>query len=805
MEGLLQDIRYGIRILFRSPGFSAVAILALALGIGANTAMFSMVNAVMLRPLQFPKPKQLVEVFHSYAKFNLPHATVSPAALKYYLENKQAFDSMGAFTGFRAPENLTGAGEPQRVRSVMVTGQFFQTLAVPTEMGRAIAPEDDKPGSRVAVVSNGLWKRLYAGDPNIVGRTITLDGANYTVIGVMPATFDFPSEAQIWVPLALTDQQWSNDGVEYLNVIARLKPGLRPEQAGTETQRLTAGLTSQAPELASVGWKAVAEPLSKTVQGDMRPALLVLLGAVGCVLMIACANVANLLLARATARQKEIAIRSAMGASRLRLARQLLTESVLLSLLGGALGILLGWQGIRAALSIIPVQLPSFIHVTVDGTVLVFTFVLAVTTGLLFGIVPAMHTSSAAISDTLKAGGRGASSAHRNQFRNGLIVAEFAIALVLLIGAGLLIRSFSRIQQANYGFDSSRLLTFDISLPKQKYATEPQVSAFYQQLTARLASLPGAVSVGASTGLPLSGGWTSTYEIQGKQIQPRPHAFMAIATPGFIETVRIPVLRGRTFTPSDGANDPLVVMIDEVTARAFFRDQDPVGQHIIFGRDPKTNQPRTREIIGVVGAVRHLSALKEDTKGQVYLPFLQMASPQMSLAVRTLADPLEMTPAVRRAVADIDPQAAIFNVRTMEDLLGRFVAQPRFNMLLLGTFAGLALVLASVGIYGVISYSVAQRMHEIGVRMALGATPAAVLRLVLSQGMRLALIGVAIGVVGALATSRVLASMLFGVTTYDPLVFGAIAMLLVSVALVATFLPARRATKVDPVVALRYQ
>ncbi len=807
MHTFLQDLRFGARMLWKTPGFTVVAVLALALGIGANTAIFSVVNAVMLRPLPFPEPDRLMMIFHSYPKMNLPRASVSPRGYSYYAENARSFQSVAAFTGWRAPQNLTGSGEPERVRSILATASFFPTVGVPPMLGRTFSPDEDEPGrDRVAVLSYGLWQQRFGGDRGVLGSTMTLDGNNYTVIGVMPPEFRFPSLADLWVPLALAPKQRQGSlGMEFLNVIGRLKASVAPSQGQAEMQRITADLLKQFPDRTESSWRVLALPLKEVLQGEMRPALLVLLGAVGFVLLIACANVANLLLARSTARIKEIAIRTALGASRLRLVRQLLTESVLLAVIGGLLGLALAYWGLAALLALIPIQLPSFIKINIDTPVMLFTLILAVATGLVFGLAPAFQISSGGVAETLKEGGRTSQAAGRHRLRGALVVSEIAFALVLLIGAGLMIRSFIRIQQANFGFDATRVLTFEISLPQARYSDDARVRGFFQQVLQRISTLPGVVGVGASSGLPLSLTWTQSYDIEGKQYRPEPHSHFAIASPGYFSALRIPLLRGRSFAESDSADAPPVVVIDERTARMYWPGEDPVGKRVSFDNLPNTDKPRWREVIGVVGGVKHASAVEEETKGTVYLPMQQEPARSMAFTVRTQGDPLPLARAVREQVLAVDSLQAVYNFRSMEQLLDEFVAQPRFNMVLLGIFAGLALVLAAVGIYGVISYSVTQRTHEIGVRMALGAQRADVVRLILSHGLRLALVGLAIGIAGALASTRALSRMLFGVSTTDPVTFAGLSLLLIAVAAVASYVPARRAMRVDPMVALRYE
>ncbi|HEU5453522.1 MAG TPA: ABC transporter permease [Terriglobales bacterium] len=804
MHSFLQDFRYAGRMLRQNAAFSAIAITALALGIGANTAIFTVVNAVLLRALPFPHPEQLVMLYDSYPKIGLDTATVSPLVLKYYQENAQSLEKITAFSTFGAPQNLTGSGEPERVHSVSVTASFFDTLGVPLALGRGFTPQEDQPGSRVVVLSNGLWKQRYGGSASAIGSTITLDDENYTVIGVAPAGFDLPKESQLWVPFGFTDKQWQSMG-EFMTVIGRMKPGVTLSQVQAENATFTdallkkAGVTSEQ----AGGFHTVAFMMRDRVVGDVRPALLVLLAAVGCVLLIACANVANLLLARATGRQKEIAIRAALGASRWRTMRQLLTESVLLSLIGGGLGIGIAYWGVDALLAIIPTDLPSFYPVTLDGRVLLFALGLSLLTGLLFGALPSLQVSRTVALDAMREGSRGGTATGaRQRMRAILVVTEFALALVLLAGAGLLIRSFVRLQHMDPGFDANQLLTFHVSLPKAKYQQEAQMRGFYRQAVQNLAALPGVKSVAASSSLPLEAGWTQSLAIEGLPLNPPPHAFMETISPDYLRTMGIAVLRGRGVQESDNETAPGVVLIDATFAQSYFGNVDPIGKRVNVNLGDK---PDWRQVVGIVGDVKRTGALQAEHKGQVYLAAAQSPERDMVLEVRTAGDPLALASAARAAVLRVDAQQPVYDVKAMTQVMEEFAAQPRFNMLLLGLFAALALVLAAVGIYGVVSYAVTQRTHEIGIRMALGAKREDVLRMVLAQGMKMAGVGVVCGFVGSVLATRALAGMLYGVRATDPLTFTAVAALLSLVALLACYMPARRATRVDPMVALRYE
>ena len=804
MYTLWQDIRFAARMMLRAPAFTLIAVLTLALGIGANTAIFSIVNAAMIRPLPFPESNRLMSIWHSYPKINLPKASVSPLGLAYYLEHAKTFESMAAFTGWRTPQNLTGSGDPENVRSVRTSWNLFDTLRVQPMLGRTFTRSDDHPGARVAVVSYGLWERRFGSDRGIINREITLDGANYTVIGVMPKTFNYPDQAEIWLPLAFTPQDWNN-GTEFMSVTARVKAPYTTGQAEAELTRISADIRKQYPELAQAGWSVFAVPLRDDTVGDMRLALMVLLAAVFCVLIIGCANLANLLLARATVRQKEIAIRNAMGASRWRMVRQLLTEGILLSLLGGMFGLLLGYWGLDFILKMLPMDIPSFIHIGIDANVMLFTLIVAIITGIAFSIIPAVHASRVGLNDALKEGGRVAAAGGRHSARSSIVVSELAVALVLLIAAGLLIKSFMRIQSANPGFNPQNVITMKISLPKANYQDSARITGFYREALERISSAPGIKSAAVTSSLPLSSDWQNSFAIQGKPMMPFPHAHGAVIAGAYFPTMQIPMLRGRQFTEADNADAKPVIIVDENLVHAYFGNNDPIGQRIALTSEGTEKDPIWREIVGVVGSVKHTNPLDIETKGQFYLPVAQSVQSDVIIVARTYTDPLAAAPAIRREILAIDPQQPVSKIRSMEDVLNSFVAQPRFNMILLGGFAGLALILATIGVYGVMAYSVTQRTHEIGVRMALGAQRSDVLRMVLSNALTIAAIGLAIGLVASLLASRVLANLLFGVSPDDPVTFIAISLLLAVVAAVASYLPAYRATRIDPLAALRYE
>ena len=802
MRSLLQDLRYGVRTLRKSPGFTAVAVLTLALGVGANTVIFTVVNAVMLRPLPYDQPDRLMMLFHSYSKLGIDLGTVSPHGYSIYHQNARSFSSMGAYTGRNAPQNLTGNGEPERVKTLLATASLFQTLGVKPLLGRTYTEEEDQTGKpHVAVLSYGLWQRRFAGDRNILGKQIRLDGTPYEVIGVMPNRFQIPIGLELWVPMAW-DSKGATDNTEYLSVVARLKPGGTLQTADAEMRQLAEQLLLQFPELRSSGFSALAEPMSRVVQGPVRGALIVLFAAVGLVVLIACANIANLVLARSVVRQKEVAIRTSLGATRMRLVRQVLTESLLLASLGGVAGVVLGYWGIGVLFSLVPIELPTFAPFGIDRQVLAFTFGLALITGLLFGIFPALALPHSRLGELLKQGGRGSSAGEGHQLiKEALVVAEFALALVLLVSAGLMIRSFIGIMQRSPGFDPNNRLTASIQLRAEQYRRPEQRLAFFQQLLQRTSALPGVKQATIGSILPLLTDSAASFMILDRPMSPAPHANTAIASPQYFSTLGIALLSGRGFTERDRLGSPPVAIIDEKLARMYFRDENPIGKQIrIVGF---TDNPPAREIVGVVAGVSH--SLRDDIAGQIYVPLWQVPAPGAFVIVQTDNDPAAMIGSLRRVVALLDPSLAVYDTLTMSHYVDRFIAQPRFNMVLLGVFGGLALVLASVGVYGVISYWVTQRTHEIGVRIALGAQSGEVQRMVLGNSLRLAILGIAIGLAGALPTTRALRGLVFGVSTHDPFTFIAFPSLLAAIALLASYLPARRATRIDPIVALRYE
>jgi predicted permease len=813
IETLIQDLRYGVRTLMKSPGFTFVAVLTLALGIGATTAIFSMVNGVLLRALPYYEPERLVMVWADrpilQAQFGLEDWPVAVADFIDWRDQNQVFEHMAAMNGGRM--NLTGGGEPESVVGLFASASFFPLLHVRFAVGRAFLPEEDRAGAdRAVVISHGLWQQRYGADPKLIGQKITLNDEAYTVIGVTAPDFQFPRRGEVpsyfhvtgkpdlYLPTAFTPQQMNNRSNSGWAVIARLKPGVSVGQASADMNAIARRLTEQYPQTNTDKGVRLA-PLHQQVVGKAGTALLVLLGAVGFVLLIACANVANLLLARAAGRQKEMAIRAALGASRWRVVRQLLTESLLLAISGGAAGLLLAWWGVELLLKIAPDNLPRAYDIRLDTPVAGFTLLVSLLTGIVFGLLPALQASKINLTATLKEGGRDAAGLLRRRLRGFLVVGEVALAFVLLIGAGLLIRSFARLTEVDPGIDPRGVLTMEIALPFAKYS-DGRSLAFFQQTLERLRALPGVEAAATVNPLPLSGAGASVgFPIEGRPTSLTFTAGMRTISPGFFKTFRVPLIKGRLIAESDGAKAPLVVVVNESLARQYFANEDPLGKQII------TNNI-TRVIVGVVGDVKH-SALDEEAKPEMYFPLAQAIFPPifMSLAVRTSGDPMQMVAAVRGQVWAVDKDIPISNIETMERLMAKSVAPRRFNLLPLSVFALVGLALAGVGLYGVMSYTVTQRTHEIGVRMALGANRDDVLRLVIGEGMKLALIGVSLGLGGALALTRLLKALLFDVSATDPLTFIVIAAVLIIVALVACWIPARRAASMDPLVSLRVE
>ncbi|MEK6281436.1 MAG: ABC transporter permease [Acidobacteriota bacterium] len=801
METVIKDIRYGVRSLFKRPGFAAIAVITLALGIGANTTLFSFVNGILLRPLPYKDPGQLVVLDENALKQGIQSFGVSYPNFVDWRQQNQVFEDVAVFQA--GTYSLVGAGEPEQIRGARISQGLFELLGVSPKLGRTITAEEDRPETNNSVlISDGLWQRRFASAENVVGQNLTVSGRARTIVGVMPPGFKFPETAELWVPMALNEKLWTRND-HGLSAIARLKPNVTVQQAQAEMDNIARRIEEQHP-VTNEGMGVGVFLLRDRLVGDYRSALLILLGVVAFVLLIACANVANLLLARSSARHKEFALRAALGASRARIVRQLLTESALLSLLGAGLGVLMALWGRNLLLAAIPDDMPFWMKFDLDLRVLGFTFAVTVITGLVFGVVPALHASRTDLNETLKEGGRSGSATH-NRLRSLLVVAEVALSLVLLVGAGLMLRSFEKLAHVDSGINPDRVLTVEVPLPRAKYPEPAQQSAFFQQLMSRVAALPGASSAAAASGLPLRGGWGRSLTVEGQALLSVGQAPMiqhSVVTPNYFHTMGIPLREGRDFTNADDPGATRVTIVDERLARQYWPDASPLGKRVRFG-PPESNEP-WHTIVGVVGAVRH-ERLDRETRQSIYVPYLQIPVRGMTVAVRTSGDPGSLAGAVRQQVVALDKDQPVTNVMTMDDVISRSVWQERFYAMLFGIFAALALVLAAVGIYGVMSYAVTQRTQEIGIRMALGARAVDVLKLILRNGMTLITIGVVIGLVGALALTRLLATLLFGVAPTDTLTFVTVSAVLIFVALVACYLPARRATKVDPLVALRYE
>jgi putative ABC transport system permease protein len=797
MQTLLQDLRYGARMLLKQPIFTLIAVLTLALGIGANTAIFSLVNAVLLRPLPFAEPERLVWTWGEFSGGN--QASTSPPDFIDYRAQNRSFEELAAmlFNSF----NLTGAGEPDRVIGSSVTANFFQALGVKLVQGRAFLPEEERSGpAQVAIIGQGLWQRRFGGDSQIIGKTIQLNGRNHTIVGVAPDATRVLQEAEIWTPLTFDDPEMKIRRFHFLRAIGRLKPGVTLQQAQADIDAVSAGLEKLYPE-SNKDWRLRLVPMREFLVGQTRRPLYILLGAVGLVLLIACANVANLTLAQAARRQKEAALRHALGASRMRLIRQLLTENALLSVIAGAIGLLLAWRLSDLLMALAADSIPRVGEIGLDNRVLGFTLLVSLMTALFFGIAPALQSSRPDLNETLKEGGKGAGSSSRlGRARNALIVVEVTVALVLLVGAGLLIKSFHRLQGVDPGFDPRNLLTMRLFLPQSKYAEPQQRQAFFEQALQRIGALPGVQAVGTSTMIPTLGGSDNYFTIEGRPF-PDPNrkvtAFNPIVSHDYLRAMKIPLIKGRHFTePETKEEKPKTVIITEAFARAYFADDEPLGKRLIIDM----GEPWPCEIVGVAGDTTQF-ALGAGAFPMMYLPSIRIGV--AAVVIRASGDPLALTASVRAAVREVDRDLPIANIRSMDQIMSSMTGDARFRTLLLGVFAAVALLLSAIGIYGVIAYSVSQRTREIGIRVAIGAQNRDVIRLVVGQGMKLALIGVGAGIAGALALTRVLSGLLFNVSATDPLTFVGVSTLLALVALLACYIPARRAMRVDPMVALR--
>lgn len=799
MDTLIKDISYGFRSLLKRPGFTAIAVIALALGIGANTAIFSLVNAVVLQPLPYNDPDRLVWVWGKFPGGN--RASVAPADFLDFRAQNKTFEQLAASFSIAMPVNLTGSGEPERLSASIVTGNYFDTFGVAPALGRGFSLDNERPGNdQVAILSHALWQKHFGGNPGIINQRITLDGKSFEVIGVMPEDVTFPQRAELWVPINFdASPEMKIRVAHFIRPIGRLKPGVTLAQAQADTDTIAAQLEKQFPDT-NTGWSLRLESLHERLVGSSRTTLYVLFGAVGFVLLIACTNVANLLLVRATARQKEVALRTALGASRWRIVRLLITESLLLAVVGGGLGALLAAWGIDLLVTLSTGSIPVTANVKIDGTVLAFTLLVSLVTGLLFGLAPALRTRKLNLTDALKEGGR-TSGEGRNRTRSLLVVFESAVAVVLLVGAGLLVRSLIELVNTNPGFDATNVLTMRVDLARTKYNTAEKAAGFFKDLETRIGGLPGVETVGAITELPLSGQANDgPFTVEGRPVATPNQKFGADfrrVNHNYFQAFRIPLLRGRNFTEQEVRQSDKVVVVSQQLVDTVFPNEEPLGKRLltVMGDQPY-------EIIGVVGDIRHRS-LEFQPYAAMYLPTGGPGG--TNVVIRTHGDPLSLVPAMREQVKAIDPDQPIAAIKTMDEWIDQSTSTPRYRTTLLAMFAALAMILAATGIYGVMSYSVAQRTHEIGVRMALGAQRLDVLRLVVRQGMLLVLVGVGIGLFGAYWLTRVMASLLFGVTAKDPLTFVAVAALLSVVALLACYIPARRAMKVDPLVALRYE
>jgi putative ABC transport system permease protein len=800
---MLNDVRYAVRVLLKNPAFTAVALLVLALGIGANTAIFSVVNTLVLKPLPFRDPASLVVVWERNIPRDRKTNVVAPANYLRWRDQQQVFEDMAAFTP-ALTANLTGAGEPEEIEVQLVTAGLIPLLGVQPQHGRSFTLAEDIRDGDVVVLSHRLWLRRFGADPAIVGKAITLNGRARTVAGVMPSGFSlFDREVELWAPLGLTDADRAPRG-RYMVALARLKPGVMIDQAQANMDTIAARLTQELPEF-DTGWVSNVVLMQEQLVGPVRPALLVLLGAVGFVLLIACANVANLLLVRASARQRELALRTVLGAGRGRLVRQLFVESLVLAGFGGAAGLALAHFGLRAliAASTDTLSVPRIDEIGVDARVLGFAVLVSILTGLIFGAAPALTASAVDLGESLKEGTRGTGT-RGGRLRSGLVVAEIALALMLLVGAGLLIRSFSRLLTVDPGFRPEGVLTMQLNLPNTTYDSHVRIVGFYRELVERIERLPGVVSAGGVSFLPLTGAGAATnFTIVGQpepQAGQKPVADVRVVTGDYFAAMGIPLLKGRTFTGREAGNAARVVVINETMARRYWPNEDPIGQRVVIS----WNENLEDEIVGVVGDSRH-AGLDTEPRPMTYWPNTRFAYGRMALTIRTAVDPGSLTSAVVNTVRELDPAQPVSNIRTMEDVVASSVTLRRLTMMLLGVFALVALTLAAVGIYGVLAHTVSQRTHEIGVRLALGARASDVLWLVVGHAMALAGAGLALGFAGAYALTGVMRALLFDVTPTDPVTFASVAAVLGVVALTASAIPALRAVRTDPVVALRYE
>jgi putative ABC transport system permease protein len=804
---MIKDIRFAIRGLLKHPSFTAIAVVTLALGIGGSTSIFTVVDAALLRGLPYKEPARLYHLWEQVPRQEYPKREFSYPDYQDYQQNN-VFEGLAAYTGGGAI--LSGQGETESIAAPRVSANFFSVLGVDPLLGRTFQTGEDQPGgAKVTVLTYGFWQRRFGSDPGVIGRAVTINGEGYTVVGVLPANFQFAlRNNDLWLPYQPTQNQLTRRYMHGTNLIGRLKPQVTAAEAQSELSLIGNRIEQQYND-SHAGTSMRIVPLQEEIVGNVRPILMVLLGAVGFVLLIACANVASLLLTRSLARQKEVAIRSALGASRWRVVRQLLTESLLLSLAGGAAGLFIAYWGVPALVASIPsnqlIAMPFLRGLTLNAGVLGFSFALSLLTGLVFGLAPALQSSRLDLNEVLKEGGRNASAGASHRLRSAMVVTEIALAVVLLVGAGLMMKSLLRLLQTNVGFKTDNVLTMTVILPPAKYTDPNQQVAFNEQLRERVKSLPGVVDAGTVDRLPLNAGNTTRFYVDGDPV-PAPgkeiEANIRVASDDYFKALGIPLLAGRTFNASDGANTPVAIIINKTIADRVFAGRDPVGQRL---RYPSVQAPPIT-VVGVVGDVK-ITGLDEAVKPVLYYSFRQSPGTLVNLVARTQSDPNALAASIRNEVRSLEPDTAILNIRTMDELISQTPASfmRRFPALLISIFAGVALLLASIGIYGVVSYSVSQQTHYIGVRMALGASPADILKMVLKQGLFLALLGVGIGVLAALGLMRLLSTLLYEVSTSDFTTFAIVTGALFVVALLACYLPARRATKVDPLVALRYE
>jgi len=821
MESWIQDLKHATRVLLRRPGFSSVAVATLAVAIGANVAIFSVVHAVLLRPLPFPDPDRLVWVWEKSPQRGIPRRAVTPVAYAAYRGRSDVFTDLGASSDWMF--SLTGAGEPESIIGYRFSGNFFAILGVPARLGRTLGPEDARPGhDHVVVLADSLWRRRFQADPGVIGRAITLDDESYTVIGVMPPAFAHPARTEMWTPLVLEGAPATNARSRFIRMIGRLKPGVKCEQASSAVAGVAASLAGADAENQG-GWSADASPIASRYTGDIKPALLVLLGAVGFVLLIAAANIGNLLLARAADRGREVAIRASLGAGRGRLVRQFLVESVLLAAIGGAGGVALAFWGVDLLTGLFPstianIAIPRLDQIHIDGPVLAFALVLSLVTGIAFGLAPALHASRAALSEALRESGTRTTEARAHRrFRSALVVSEVALALVLTTGAALMIRSFAQLQGGNLGFEPTGVSTARLLLPARPSAsggTEPRYRApekrraFFEHVMARLRATPGVEAAGATTYLPLSG-WSGEqgFEIEGRPAASPTEAPAAMAqsvNEDYFRAMRIPLRKGRGIAAADVATSPAVVVVNETTARRYWAGEDPVGRRIGWRVGGPQSPIVWREVVGVVSDIRH-HGLAEPPEPELYVPYAQSPSPLICLAVRMSGRQSLPAQAIEQAVWSFDRDQPVLAVMSLEQLAAEAVTLRRVSTLLLGFFAAVAVFLAGLGLYGVMAHAVTRRTHEIGIRMAIGARASDVLAMIVGRGVGLAALGAAFGLVASLGLTRLLSSLLYGVSPTDPVSFAAVAVFLLAVAALATYIPARRAARVDPAEALRYE